>query len=114
MERSRAVSDAPERRYRNAFTIPCRSGIRRPPGPPIDAAACGVVARVGELRVDIPAIHTNGGRAREAQPEVEFLSAHETAHLATIDARARPHVVPVGYHFERESGRFVVGGPHLP
>lgn len=44
--------------------------------------------------------------------EVEYISGRETARLATLDSLGRPHVVPVGYHYDRASGRLVVGGPH--
>lgn len=45
--------------------------------------------------------------------EVQYLGQFETARLGTIDRLGRPHVVPVGYHFESDTARFVVGGPHL-
>ncbi len=45
--------------------------------------------------------------------EMQYIGEFETARLGTIDRLGRPHVVPVGYHFESGTGRFVVGGPHL-
>jgi pyridoxamine 5'-phosphate oxidase family protein len=42
--------------------------------------------------------------------EIEYFNSQRLGRLATVDARGRPHVAPVGFFYERETGAIVIGG----
>ncbi|HEY8525737.1 MAG TPA: PPOX class F420-dependent oxidoreductase [Acidimicrobiales bacterium] len=42
--------------------------------------------------------------------ERAYLADQVLGRLATVDARGRPHVVPVGYHHDPETDTILVGG----
>jgi pyridoxamine 5'-phosphate oxidase family protein len=42
-----------------------------------------------------------------------YLDAQQLGRLATVDARGRPHVTPVGYTFNETTGTLDIGGFHM-
>ena len=42
-----------------------------------------------------------------------YLDAQQLGRLATVDARGRPHVAPVGYTFNETTGTLDIGGFHI-
>lgn len=45
--------------------------------------------------------------------EIGYLESQQIARLATIGSTGEPHVVPVGFRYNHESGAIEVGGPFL-
>lgn len=42
--------------------------------------------------------------------EIEYFNIQALGRLATVGARGRPHVVPVGFFYDREDDAIVIGG----
>ena len=44
------------------------------------------------------------------EKELEYLGEQRLGRLATVDAAGNPHVVPMGFRYDRESDTIVMGG----
>jgi len=44
--------------------------------------------------------------------EIEYLSSQPLGRLATVDAKGRPHVMPVGFFYDAANEAIVIGGAH--
>ena len=44
--------------------------------------------------------------------ELEYLAERRLGRLATVDARGRPHVVPLGWHYNADRDTIDIGGRH--
>ena len=45
--------------------------------------------------------------------ELEYLAERRLGRLATVDARGRPHVVPLGWHYNADRDTIDIGGRHI-
>ncbi len=75
---------------------------------PVDPAARGVVARVAEPRIDVPSIHADRRRAREAPGGGD----RRIARVDVLDRRARCD--GLNHLGQQGAGRNVVGAPLEP
>src|ERR671938_219594 len=47
------------------------------------------------------------------EKEIEYLEEQRLGRLATVDAKGRPHVVPVAFRYNAEHDAVDIGGGHL-